>query len=151
MRAVNCTLRLLAIHQHLYNPLPLILPSADSEIEPSPRLGRPAVEGRARAVAVPQLGGDELDGFVAVGAEADAGADFAEGGGGFVDCEGYVRGGEEADGEGEAAEAAAADGDVDWLLWGDHGWEGLGREVRMRGGGRGGGGGGELGDMESLG
>lgn len=54
-------------------------------------------------------------------AEADASADFAEGGGRFVDCEGDVGGGEEANGEGETAEAAAADGDVDWFLGGWHG------------------------------
>jgi hypothetical protein len=57
-------------------------------------------------------------------------ADFTEGGGGFVDCEGYVGVRKEADGEGEAT---AADGDVDWFLRRRHDREVLRREVRKEG------------------
>jgi len=115
VRAMHGALRLHVIHEDLDDALSLVgALFADLEVEPGCGLAVPAIEGRARLVALPERGGDQLDSFVAVVAEAKAGTDLAEGGCGFVDCESDGGGiGEEANGEDDTADAAAADGNVE--------------------------------------
>lgn len=97
--------------------LPVAVPRvhAVAEVEPGLPLAFPAVRGGAALEACFYGGVDEGHGAHGVAAEGDAGADFGEGRGGFVDV-GWDAVVAETDGEGEAADSAAGDGDGEGVL-----------------------------------
>lgn len=76
---------------------------------------RPHVAGGVLVVSSSSLGRYELQGLLAVGPDADSGADFSKGGSCLVDLDVNLRGFKQGDAGAEAADAAAYNDDAEWL------------------------------------
>lgn len=76
---------------------------------------RPHVAGGELVVSSSSLGRYKLQGLLAVGPDANSGADFSKGGSCLVDLDVNVRGSQQGDAGAEAANAAAYNGDAEWL------------------------------------